>query len=99
MSPSESNFEQELTRRVDEVLHYIWDPIHVSGIPEARDEYDSYVQPVVRLLLSGATEQVIAEFLARITSETIGMSTNLKQENEASEALTNWYQVLRERNA
>lgn len=41
-----SPFERELYQRVDEVLHYVWDPIGVSDAPEARDEYFSYL-PIV----------------------------------------------------
>ena len=37
-----SSLDEELYRRVDEVLHYLWDPIGVAGIPEARDEYYGY---------------------------------------------------------
>ena len=37
----------ELHRRTDEVLHYIWDPIGVSGVPTARDEYSGYVPRLV----------------------------------------------------
>jgi hypothetical protein len=40
--------------RVNEVLHYIWDPIGVRGEPRARDEYDSYAPEVYSLLQSGA---------------------------------------------
>jgi hypothetical protein len=42
-------YEQELLTRVNEVLHYIWDPIGVRGEPNARDEYDSYVPEVYSL--------------------------------------------------
>lgn len=31
--------EEELYRRIDEVFHYVWGPIRISGIPMARDEY------------------------------------------------------------
>jgi hypothetical protein len=31
------NYETELRRRIDEVLHYIWDPIDVRGEPHARE--------------------------------------------------------------
>jgi hypothetical protein len=41
-----SKYEQDLLTRINEVLHYIWDPIAVRGEPNARDEYDSYVPPV-----------------------------------------------------
>ena len=42
--------QMELYRRVDEVLHYLWDPIGVAGAPEARDEYYSYLPHVFSLL-------------------------------------------------
>jgi hypothetical protein len=35
--------DKELYRRIDEVVHYLWDPIGVSDVPEARDEYHSYL--------------------------------------------------------
>jgi hypothetical protein len=31
--------QNELYKRVDEVLHYVWDSIGVAGEPHARDEY------------------------------------------------------------
>lgn len=34
-----SQADMDLYRAVDEVLHFIWDPIGVRGFPEARDEY------------------------------------------------------------
>jgi hypothetical protein len=27
--------EAELYQRLDEIIHYLWDPIGVSGVPEA----------------------------------------------------------------
>ncbi len=45
-----SDRENELYQRVDEVLHYLWDPIGVSDVPGARDEYHSYVPQVFSLL-------------------------------------------------
>ena len=46
--------DEELYRRVDEVLHYILDPIGVSGIPQARDEYYSYLPGVFQLVKHNA---------------------------------------------
>ena len=43
-----SNFqENELERRVDEVLFYIWDPLGFKGEPFARTEYRNYVEEVL----------------------------------------------------
>ena len=52
--------QKKIFQRVDEVLHYIWDPIGVSEIPVARDEYHSYTPQVFSLLLKGATAKDIA---------------------------------------
>jgi hypothetical protein len=57
---------KELYRRVDEVLHYIWDPIGVCGIPEARDEYNSYLPQVFSMLKANAPEQELINFLELI---------------------------------
>ena len=56
----------ELSQRVDEVLHYVWDPLGVSETPEARDEYHSYVPQVVSLLVRHATADQLVELLAEI---------------------------------
>lgn len=37
----------ELERRVDEVLFYIWDPIGVNSYVSARAEYRSYIPQVL----------------------------------------------------
>jgi hypothetical protein len=43
--------ENEIYKRVDEVLYYLWDPIGVSPDPEARDEYYSYIPEIFSLLM------------------------------------------------
>ena len=41
--------------RVRDVLMREWDPIGVSGIPEAADEYDSYLGTIYLMLLDART--------------------------------------------
>lgn len=48
-----------------------WDPIGVRELPEAADEYDSYVGGVCSLLNSGADAYKLRHHLAHI--ETVGM--------------------------
>ena len=38
--------QKALYRAIGEILHYVWDPIGIAGVPQARDEYDSYVAQV-----------------------------------------------------
>ena len=58
-----SRSDDELLMRVDEVLHYLWDPIGVSDFPEARDEYTSYAGVVFSLLKRGADPFIKLAFL------------------------------------
>ena len=64
--------------RVDEILHYVWDPIGVSGVAEARDEYDSYVPQVVKLLFEGKSSKEIAQHLHATESERMGLAVGLR---------------------
>ena len=65
----------KLVAEVDRILWEEWDPIGVNEIPEARDEYSSYVPGVVRLVQNGADEAQIARHLQTIeeVSITVGV--------------------------
>ena len=92
----------ELYQRVDEVLHYLWDPIGLSGVPEARDEYNSYVPRVFSLLIHHAPEAEITDFLVRTATETMGLSNTDRGQDHAAEItsiLTNYRDVINERSA
>jgi hypothetical protein len=86
--------------RVDEILHYIWDPIGVSGIAEARDEYDSYVPQLVRMLFNGKEEKEIARFLYSIESDRMGLTVGSRPSDHTEEVaatLVHHYDVIRKR--
>jgi hypothetical protein len=59
---------------IAQILLRDWDPIGVSDIPEAQDEYDSYVGGVYRLLASQCSADDVIDHLARIESQTMGLS-------------------------
>jgi hypothetical protein len=50
-----------------------WDPIGVSDVPEAADEYDRYLGGVYRLLECHATDEAIASHLRKIEVEWMGL--------------------------
>jgi hypothetical protein len=79
------DFEIELYSRVDEVLHYLWDPIGVAGSPGARDEYYSYLPKIYEYVL-GNSEDAIADELYRIEKEMMGLES--KKENCRKTAIT-----------
>lgn len=81
--------------RVDEILHYIWDPIGVAGAPGARDEYDAYVPTLVKMLFDGATADQVADYLGRIESESMGLSmTSTAKRREVASRLLEHYRWI-----
>lgn len=65
--------KNELRKRVDEVLLYVWDPIGVAEEPFARAEYEEYV-PRVLELLNANDAAGIANYLAETELTTMGLS-------------------------
>lgn len=65
---------QELRKRVDEVLFYIWDPIGVSPDPNARNEYSAYVDKIETLLNQQDAAFQIKKYLCEIESGMMGLS-------------------------
>ena len=86
--------EKELYRRVDEVLHYLWDPIGVSGIPLARDEYQSYVPQVVRLLNENANADQVSGYLNEVVTKRMGLSENVDATLHVVGVLLDWKAAL-----
>jgi hypothetical protein len=65
---------EQLAEAVSEVLFREWDPIGVNDNKECRDEYDSYVPGVCRLLREGADEYRIAAHLEPLARVSIGLT-------------------------
>lgn len=66
---------RDIQAAIRQALLREWDPIGVRDVPEAQDEYDSYVGGVYRLLANGASNRQLAEHLSRIEQESMGFST------------------------
>ena len=70
---------RENRAQVRNVLMREWDPIGVTGIPGAADEYDSYVGKVYLMLMDRQTdaediEEKIAAYLFNIATNEMGLS-------------------------
>ena len=50
-----------------------WDPIGVRDIPEASDEYDSYLGPIASRLRKGATADELAAYLTEVEEVQMGL--------------------------
>jgi len=86
--------EMKLYRQTDEILHYMWDPIGVAGIAQARDEYHSYLPQIFQLVLKNESKIKIATYLTNIEENTIGLSPNMKTALEIAEVLLNTKEAI-----
>lgn len=84
---------RDLTR-FGEVLHYVWDPIGVAGCPQSRDEYDSYLPSICRLVSSGAGAEKVAEHLTQIAMNSMGLRANRKHDRDVADVLIELHQEL-----
>lgn len=82
--------DKELLRRIDEILHYLWDPIGVAGVPQARDEYESYVPQVFRLLEATTDGKDVVQYLDWLSAEHMGMGANPDRNAEVVDMLIAW---------
>jgi len=91
-----SKRDNELLSRVDEVLHYLWDPIGIRGVPAARDEYSSYAGVVFSLLKRSAGIDEICEYLRKIKVVHIGIGRmeHIGDEKEIAELLIDWKETF-----
>ena len=90
--------DAELYRRVDEVLHYLWDPIGVAGTPWARDEYYSHLPQIFRLVKEGATSKEMARHLTQL-ARGFGVNPQRKRAEEVADILVEYQRWAAEREA
>jgi hypothetical protein len=92
-----SQADMALYRAADETLHYIWDPVGSSTEPWARDEYHAYLPIVFRMLKEGVTAKQLADYLNRVTTTTMGLSSRIGHDQKVAELLVQWRVVIAEK--
>ena len=74
----ETNAKQFLWNEIQRILLRDWDPIGIQDIPEAQDEYDSYISSIYKLIQAKKSESELFECLWWIETENMGLSGNRK---------------------
>ena len=87
--------DAQLYRRIEEAVHYIWDPIGISAIPQARDEYSSYVTAIYGRVQAGNKKELI-EYLKWAATENMGLSYDSERTEEAAQAMLAWKDFINE---
>ena len=76
----------ELRRRL-----LTWDPIGVAGVPEAEDEYDCMLSPLIHRLHDGATASEVRDWLVQEMEDHFGMTPVPTREAALASQLTTWW--------
>src|ERR1035438_100978 len=93
-SPRKRGRTRESKRKVRRLL-MAWDPIGVSGIPEAADEYDCMISPLLHRLFEGAGTRSLAELISHERSSHFGLGPDETSDTQLAEWLTAWWQTRR----
>jgi hypothetical protein len=72
---------------IREVLLREWDPIGVGDMPEAADEYDSYVSQVYGLLVRREPLYKMVDYLWWVETEHMGLCGNRHRTEQVAERL------------
>lgn len=86
----------ELYRRIDEFVHYVWDPIGVAGHPQARDEYNGYLTAIFGHVKAGDADAIV-EYMKWVVTDRIGMSFDLERARHAAALMLEWKKVIEQR--
>jgi hypothetical protein len=68
-----------------------WDPIGVGDAPEAQDEYDAYISPLLHMLHRHEPVEAISAWLTTLVEEHIGVRSHPDREQHFAETLTDWW--------
>jgi hypothetical protein len=70
-----------------------WDPIGIAGAPEAQDEYDCLISPLMHRLHEGASERAIAKWLVNELETHFGLRADRKREKRLAHDLVEWWRA------
>ncbi|HKA06375.1 MAG TPA: hypothetical protein VKD71_03900 [Gemmataceae bacterium] len=78
-------------RRYHEAIRWVllheWDPIGVQNIPQAQDEYDSYVPAIHALLIRRESKYKLVEYLWSVETISMGLCGNRRRTEEVADIL------------
>ena len=90
-SPRNRERTRESQRQVRRLLME-WDPIGVSGVPEAADEYDCMISPLMHRLFEGADTGSLAAWIRHERSAHIGLRPDDTHDQQLARQLTVWWE-------
>lgn len=75
-----------------------WDPIGVSGVPEAADEYDCMISPVLHRLFDGTDTRSLARWISHERTSHFSLGPDQVRDTRLAEELAAWWHRRRTTN-
>jgi hypothetical protein len=72
---------------IRELLMREWDPIGVRDVPQAQDEYDSYISQVYGMLIRREPRYKLVDFLWWAETESMGLCGNRQRTGQVVDLL------------
>jgi hypothetical protein len=72
---------------IRQVLLHEWEPIGVGDIPQAEDEYDSYVPAIYALLVRRESRYKLIDYLWSVETVAMGLCGNRRRTEEVADRL------------
>jgi hypothetical protein len=88
--PANKHRTRESQRQLRELL-MVWDLCLVAGAPEAADEYDCMLSPLMHLLHEGADEAKILYWLYDQVQDHFGVKPDPEREGLLAEQIMDWW--------
>ena len=79
----------QMRDEVRRILVADWDPIGVGDVPQARDEYDEYLPPLLGMLASGTSVRKLSSYLLKIERDSLGLEGDPDRANRVATRLLN----------
>lgn len=83
---------EELRQQLRDLLMG-WDPIGVAGVPQAADEYDCMLDPILGRLRAGADSKTLAAWLRTQVGEHFGLQADAEREQLFAQRAIAWWAV------
>ena len=68
------NYDKDFLQDIKFVLVHDWDPIGISGVPGAEDEYDNYIIKVAKILMKREASEELFNYLWWVETQHMGLS-------------------------
>jgi hypothetical protein len=79
---------------IRQILLRDWDPIGVADIPQAQDEYDSYIGQLYGMLIRHEPRHKVVDFLWWVETEHMGLYGNRQRTERVTDLLLQLVQAV-----